>query len=64
MRKALPLAMVIGGVALMFVSYFLLAAPWGESNPRLQFAPLLFVVGVISAFASAVVYELLPDNED
>jgi hypothetical protein len=59
--------MIVGGLALMVVSYFFLAAPWGTtaarySNPRLQFAPALFVLGVMSLFGSAVVYELLPDR--
>ena len=63
-RKVLPLAMIIGGVTLMAISYFFLTAPWGQPNPRLQFAPLLLVIGVVTAFLSAVVYELLPDREE
>lgn len=60
-------SLIIGGVVLMVVSYFFLTAPWGSdevanSNPRMQWAPLLFVVGVIMAFMSAVVYELLPEK--
>jgi len=55
------------GVALS-TGGFLLAAPVGVptssifSDPRVEFAPGLFVLGVVLAFASAVVYELVPDR--
>lgn len=67
MRRTLTVAMIVGGLALMVVSYFALAAPWGaesvaNSNPRLPFAPLVFVGGIMLVFGSAVVYELLPDR--
>jgi drug/metabolite transporter (DMT)-like permease len=69
MRKALTVGMIIAGVALMVLSYMSLAAPWGNStvansNPRLQFAPAFFVLGVVLAFGSALVYEMLPDRDD
>ena len=69
MRKALTVGMVVAGVTLMVFSYVGLAAPWGNSsvansNPRMQFAPALFVLGVMLAFGSALVYELLPDRDD
>ncbi len=69
MRRWWTWGMVIAGGALMTISYFFLAAPWGEdtvanSDPRLEFAPLLFVIGVIVAFSAAVVYELMPDRTD
>jgi hypothetical protein len=60
--------MVIGGFAFQAVSYFLLAAPLGTptspvfSNPRLPFAPGLFILGVMLVLLAAVVYELLPDK--
>lgn len=65
MRKAVTWLLILGGLALMAVSYFLLAAPWGNSavehsNPRVQFGATLFVLGVVSVFFSAVVYEVLP----
>ncbi len=68
MRRTITLLMILGGIALMAVSYFFLAAPWGSSaakysNPRMQFAPLLFVLGVMSVFVSAVVYEVMPDRD-
>lgn len=67
MRKTVTLSMIVGGLALMVLSYFAFSAPWGtdsvdNSNPRVQFGAALFVVGVISAFLSAVVYELMPDR--
>jgi hypothetical protein len=68
MRVAVALLVAVSGVALAVVSYFLLAAPLGSpvserfSNPRLQFAPSLFIAGVMLVFVSAVVYELLPDR--
>jgi len=67
MRRGLAIGMIIVGIALMVISYFGLAAPWGadsvaNSDPRLQFAPLLFVLGVMMAFGSALVYEMLPDK--
>ena len=68
MRRAITTLMVLGGIALMLLSYFGLSAPWGNSevrhsNPRLQFAPVFFLVGIMSVFLSAVVYELLPDRK-
>lgn len=67
MRRLLSGLSIIGGLTLVVVSYFVLAAPWGtesvrNSNPRLEFAPALFVLGVMSVFLSAVVYELWPDR--
>jgi len=65
----LAIPMVIIGFALQGVSYFVLAAPWGIpnspafSNPRLPFAPTLFILGVMIVFLAAVVYELLPEKE-
>ena len=68
-RKAISLTTLLVGIVLVIVSYFFLSAPWGadsvkNSNPRMQFAPALLVLGVIMAFSSAVVYELLPDRGD
>lgn len=64
MRRSITLLMITGGLGLMTVSYFLLAAPWGasgvrNSDPRVPFAAALFVLGVVICFLSAVVYELL-----
>ena len=67
MRKAITIGMLVGGLALMTVSYFGLAAPWGNdsvrnADPEVPFAAALFVLGVVIAILSAVVYELLPDR--
>lgn len=68
-RRIITLIMVAVGFALQAVSYLFLAAPMGRpsavrfSNPRLQFAPALFILGVMIVFLAAVVYELLPEHE-
>jgi hypothetical protein len=65
-RRVLTWAMIVIGFALQAVAYLLLAAPLGRptdvsfSEPRLPYAPLLFIIGVGLVFASAIVYELLP----
>ncbi len=67
MRKFMFLLTLLVGLALSIIG-FMLSAPIGAtispviSNPRLPFAPTLFVLGVILLFASAVVYELVPDK--
>jgi hypothetical protein len=58
---------VVAGLALMSVAYFFLAAPWGtagvrNSNPRVQFSPAIFVVGVMLVFGAALLYELWPER--
>lgn len=68
MRAALTFFTLATGVTLAVVSYFMLAAPLGTSlhegfsNPRVPFAPTLFILGVVLMFLSAVVYELLPER--
>ncbi len=68
MRKTVTLLMVLGGFALQAISYFFLTAPLGIpvnesfSNPRVPFAALIFVLGVMAVFLAAVVYELLPES--
>lgn len=67
-RRLFTSLFLIVGILLMAVSYFLWTAPWGaievsNSDPRVQFAPAIFVLGVILAFSSALVYELLPDRK-
>ena len=65
MRKTMFLLTLVIGLALA-VAGFLLSAPLGATNgpaisdPRLPFAPAIFVLGVVLAFGSAVVYELFP----
>ncbi len=67
MRRTVLFAItLVVGLALALAGFFL-SAPIGPttepvySNPRLDFAPLIFLVGVIAMFASAVVYELARD---
>jgi hypothetical protein len=68
MRKLIVWIMILGGFALQIVSYFFWAAPIGSpthelySNPRVPFAPLFFIIGVVLLILAAVVYELLPDK--
>ncbi len=68
-RNVLAAAMVVIGFAIQFIAYFFLAAPLGTptgpvySNPRVPFAPAIFIVGVIIVFLAAVVYELLPEGD-
>lgn len=69
MRRALTTGMVVGGIALMVIAYFGLAAPWGvetvaNADPRVEFAPLIYVLGVMLALGSALVYTMLPDRSD
>ena len=69
MRLLITVLMIILGFALQFVSYFYLAAPLGipmspiHSEPRVPYASLLFVLGVMLVFLAAVVYEVLPEGE-
>lgn len=66
MRRSMFILTLLGGLALTVIGFFLLA-PIGPtlgpeiSNPKLEFAPGIFVVGVVLVFISAVVYELTPD---
>ncbi|MEE8346117.1 MAG: hypothetical protein V3S20_02095 [Dehalococcoidia bacterium] len=65
-RNTLFVLIILGGFALAIVG-FALSAPIGAtdgpsiSNPRMDFAPLLFVLGIIMIFSSALVYELAGD---
>lgn len=66
MRKAITMTMIVIGVGLMLLGYFL-SAPWGadsvaDSDPRLPFSPAIFVLGVITVFSSALAYELIPNR--
>ena len=66
MRRNITVGLVVIGFALMLIG-FLSAAPWGsssvaDSDPVFLGAPLLFLFGVVSVVAAAVLYELLPDR--
>ncbi len=58
---------LLAGVVLAILGVAL-SAPIGAttspviSNPRVEFAPLMFVAGVTLMFGSAVVYELVGDR--
>lgn len=57
------------GFALQGLAYFRLAARIGVptspafSNPRVPFAALVFIAGVVLVFLAVVVYELLPERK-
>ncbi len=66
MRRTITIGLVSSGLALMVIG-FLTAAPWGtdsvdNSNPVITGAPMLFILGIISVIAAAVLYEVLPDR--
>ena len=66
MRRPITIGLVVLGFVLMLIG-FLAAAPWGassvaDSNPAIVGAPMLFILGVVSVVAAAVLYELLPDQ--
>ena len=67
MRKTMFWLVLMMGLALTVVG-FLLAAPIGPtispviSEPKLPFAPTLFLLGIMLLFGSAVVYELFPGS--
>lgn len=68
MRRTITTVTIVIGVALMLLGYFL-AAPWGadtvaNSDPRMPFAPAIFVLGVVTVFSSVLVYELIPNRYD
>jgi hypothetical protein len=53
----------------MVATYFFGAAPWCAeevacSNPRLEWSSVLFVFGILLAFGSAIVYEVMKDPSD
>ncbi len=68
-RTALFIATLALGLILTVLGV-VLSAPIGipnspdVSNPRVEFAPLMFVLGVTIMFASAVVYELIPEKRE
>lgn len=66
MRRTVTVGLVVLGVALMLIGFFA-AAPWGsssvaDSDPAIVGAPLLFLLGIVSVVAAAVLYEVLPDK--
>lgn len=69
MRKRMFTLTLLVGITLAVVGFFL-TAPLGPtadpmySEPRVQFAPLMFVAGIITTILSPVVYELFPDKRE
>ncbi len=69
MRKRMFILTLMAGVVLAVIG-FSLVAPLGPtahpmySEPRVRFAPLIFVAGIITTFLSPVVYELFPDKRE
>ncbi len=66
-RGAVTVGMIVVGIALMVWAYFWGAAPWCAvgvdcSNPRVEWAPGLFVLGVVIAFSSALYYSIARDT--
>ena len=68
-RKRMFILTLMVGIILAVVG-FSLTAPLGPtadpmySEPRIQFAPLMFVAGIIITLLSPVVYELFPDKRE
>lgn len=68
-RGVIAVALAVAGFALQALTYLFLATPIGKptsvrfSNPRVPFAPALFILGVMLVFIAAVVYELLPERD-
>jgi len=69
MRRVLTFTFLLGGLGLMVATYFFGAAPWCAekvecSNPRLEWSSVLFVLGILLAFASAIVYSVMEGRSD
>jgi hypothetical protein len=61
MRKTLTLLCLLAGIGLASVSFFMaIPADPFASSPKIPFASVFFIAGVMLAFLSAVVYELTP----
>lgn len=70
MRRKITLLMVLVGFLFQIDAYLFLAArigstsgPW-ISNPRVPFAPVIFIVGVMFVFIAAIVYETMSEKPD
>ena len=68
MRKALTALFIVGGFLLMVVGYAS-SASWGnstvaDSDPAFPGAPTVFILGIVMVLAAALVYELLPEEDD
>ncbi len=68
MRRTLTTLFILVGLGLMVVGY-VSSAPWGassvaDSNPDFLGAPTVFIIGIVTILAAALVYELLPARDD
>ncbi|MFQ5523814.1 MAG: hypothetical protein ACE5F5_09590 [Acidimicrobiia bacterium] len=68
-RGKVSIGMILGGLVLMVWSYFYGAAPWCAtgvecSNPRVEWAPAVFVLGVLLSFSSALYYSMARDRRE
>ena len=69
MRKLVMIHLLVIGFVVLTVTYFMMATPWGfpptsvvHSDPRVPFAPVLFIVGILITFGGVLAYELIPDK--
>ena len=64
MRKKMTLLCLLTGIGLAVASFIMAipADPFG-STPKVPFASVFFIVGVMLSFLSAVVYELMPNDK-
>jgi len=68
MRRILTLLFILSGLVMMVVGY-MSSAPWGassvaDSDPAFLGAPTVFIIGIVTVLAAALVYELLPVRDD
>jgi hypothetical protein len=68
-RGVLAVGLAVFGFVLQVVAFMFLAAPWGfppsgpeHADPRLPFAPMVFIAGVMLVFIAGIVYEVLPER--
>lgn len=68
MRRILTMFFILSGLVMMVVGY-MSSAPWGassvaDSDPAFLGAPTVFIIGIVTVLAAALVYELLPVRDD
>jgi nitrate/nitrite transporter NarK len=63
MRNIFTRLFLWGGIGLAAFSFFLAIPPEDfGSSPRIPFAAVMFIIGVMTAFLSAVVFEVIPQK--
>jgi len=68
MRRRRTWFLVVAGFALQAIAFFLLGADLGvptspaNSNPTVEFAPVVFILGVALVFLAAVEYEIFHED--